>query len=65
MTFRAFFQMGRPLGKRKSGLTGEAIGGIGFEVFSYVHQLTAEIGYWLGEAFWEKGIATAAGRPAK
>lgn len=38
----------------------EAIGGIGFEILSDVHRLTAEIGYWLGEPFWGRGVATAA-----
>jgi len=25
-----------------------------------IHWLSAEIGYWLGEAFWNRGIVTAA-----
>jgi RimJ/RimL family protein N-acetyltransferase len=25
-----------------------------------VYRLTAEIGYWIGEPFWNKGIATEA-----
>jgi len=39
---------------------GEAVGGVGFELGSDVHKRTAEIGYWLGEPYWGKGIATAA-----
>jgi [ribosomal protein S5]-alanine N-acetyltransferase len=39
---------------------GSAIGGIGFEAMSDVHRFTAEIGYWLGEPFWGRGIATVA-----
>lgn len=39
---------------------GEAIGGIGFEFFSDVHRMTAEIGYWLGESMWGRGFATIA-----
>lgn len=38
----------------------EAIGGIGLHVQSDVYRKSAEIGYWLGEPFWGKGIATAA-----
>ncbi|MGH7933225.1 MAG: GNAT family N-acetyltransferase [Candidatus Binataceae bacterium] len=41
-------------------LHGEAIGGIGIEILSDVHRLTAEIGYWIGQALWGKGIATRA-----
>jgi ribosomal-protein-alanine N-acetyltransferase len=37
-----------------------AIGGIGFHRQSDVHRLTAEIGYWLGEPYWGRGIATLA-----
>jgi ribosomal-protein-alanine N-acetyltransferase len=41
-------------------LDGEAIGGIGLETFPDVHRMTAEIGYWVAEPFWGRGIATAA-----
>ncbi len=40
----------------------EAIGGIGLQRQSDVHRLSAEIGYWLGEPFWGRGIATRAVR---
>ena len=36
----------------------EAIGGIGITVNADVHRLTAEMGYWLGEPYWGKGIMT-------
>jgi RimJ/RimL family protein N-acetyltransferase len=39
---------------------GEAVGGIGFDVFDDVDRRTAEIGYWLAEPYWGRGIATAA-----
>ena len=39
---------------------GAAVGGIGLELKSDVERCSAEIGYWLGEAVWGKGIATAA-----
>ena len=38
----------------------EAIGGIGLRLGEDVFRETAEIGYWLGEPFWGKGIATRA-----
>jgi [ribosomal protein S5]-alanine N-acetyltransferase len=41
-------------------LAGEAIGGIGCRLLDDVNCKTAEIGYWLGEPFWGRGIATAA-----
>jgi len=39
---------------------GEAIGGIGFAIQHDVAYRSAEIGYWLGEEFWGRGIATEA-----
>jgi len=41
---------------------GEAVGGIGFHPQEDVHRGSAEIGYWLGEPFWGRGIATQAVR---
>jgi RimJ/RimL family protein N-acetyltransferase len=38
----------------------EAVGGVGLEVGEDVHRLSAEVGYWLGEDFWGRGLATAA-----
>jgi ribosomal-protein-alanine N-acetyltransferase len=38
----------------------EAIGGIGVSLNQDVHRLTAEMGYWLGEPYWGKGIMTEA-----
>ncbi len=38
----------------------EAIGGIALKVKEDVSRKSAELGYWLGEPFWGKGIATAA-----
>jgi RimJ/RimL family protein N-acetyltransferase len=37
-----------------------AIGGIGLELGTDVHRRSAEIGYWLGEPFWGRGITTEA-----
>ena len=38
----------------------EAIGGVGFVLHADVERVSAEIGYWLGEPFWGRGIATEA-----
>ena len=38
----------------------EAVGGIGFMLQQDVAHRSAEIGYWLGEEFWGRGIATDA-----
>jgi len=38
----------------------ELVGGIGLELQEDVHRHAAEIGYWLGEPFWGRGIATRA-----
>jgi RimJ/RimL family protein N-acetyltransferase len=38
----------------------EAIGGIGYTLRHDVERISAEIGYWLGSAFWGHGIMTAA-----
>jgi len=43
-------------------VAGEAAGGIGVAPQPDVHRRSAEVGYWLGEAFWNRGIATAAVR---
>jgi [ribosomal protein S5]-alanine N-acetyltransferase len=39
---------------------GDAAGGIGIELHSDVERVSAEIGYWLGESVWGRGIATEA-----
>ncbi len=38
----------------------EAIGSIGLTLGQDVHRFTAELGYWLAEPFWNKGIVTKA-----
>lgn len=38
----------------------EAVGGIGIELHSDVERVSAEIGYWLGQEYWNRGIATDA-----
>jgi [ribosomal protein S5]-alanine N-acetyltransferase len=39
---------------------GEAIGAIGYVPGADVERFSAEIGYWLGESYWGRGIATEA-----
>jgi RimJ/RimL family protein N-acetyltransferase len=39
---------------------GNAVGGIGYVVQKDVERVSAEVGYWLGEAYWGRGIATEA-----
>lgn len=41
---------------------GSAVGGIGLELREDVYRRSAEIGFWLGETFWGRGIATEAVR---
>jgi len=37
-----------------------AVGGIGYTLHDDVERVSAEIGYWLGTAFWGRGIMTSA-----
>jgi RimJ/RimL family protein N-acetyltransferase len=39
---------------------GEAVGGIGLVLRDDIDRVSAEIGFWLGEAFWGRGITTDA-----
>jgi len=41
---------------------GEAIGGISLRRGEDIERYTAELGYWLGEEFWGRGITTEAVR---
>ena len=38
----------------------EAVGGIGFDPLEGVSRRSARIGYWLGQPFWGRGLATEA-----
>jgi RimJ/RimL family protein N-acetyltransferase len=38
----------------------EIVGTIGLIIQSDIYRLSAELGYWIGEPFWGKGIATRA-----
>jgi ribosomal-protein-alanine N-acetyltransferase len=39
---------------------GEVVGGVGFHLGRDIARLSAEMGYWLGEEFWGRGLATRA-----
>lgn len=39
---------------------GEAVGGIGVMLQNDVERVSAEIGYWLGQPFWGRGIVSEA-----
>jgi ribosomal-protein-alanine N-acetyltransferase len=41
-------------------LNDEAVGSVGFVLRTDVERVSAEIGYWLAEPFWGRGIATEA-----
>ena len=38
----------------------EAIGNIGAHIGPDIHRYSAEVGYWLGESYWNKGVMTLA-----
>jgi len=52
----------QPLCRFAIVVEGEAAGSIGFTLHANVERVGAEIGYFLGEAHWGKGIATDAVR---
>ena len=41
-------------------VNGEAVGGIGLHPQTDIHRKNAELGYWLAEPFWGKGIVSKA-----
>jgi ribosomal-protein-alanine N-acetyltransferase len=41
-------------------MDGQAVGAIGYVMQPDVERVSAEVGYWLGEAFWGRGIASDA-----
>jgi [ribosomal protein S5]-alanine N-acetyltransferase len=43
-------------------IDGQAVGGIGIHILEDIYRRTAEIGYWLSEEFWGRGIVSDAVR---
>ena len=43
---------------------GEPVGGLGFQLGLDIARVSAEMGYWLGEDFWGRGLATRAAAAA-
>lgn len=41
-------------------VAGAAVGSVGLKLGSDIERRSAEIGYWLGEAYWGRGIMSAA-----
>jgi RimJ/RimL family protein N-acetyltransferase len=50
----------RPVTSFAIVVANRAVGGLGFELKTDVERYSAEVGYWLGEEIWGRGIATAA-----
>ena len=50
----------KPESRFAISVDGEAVGSIGFLLHSDVERNSAEIGYWLGEPFWGRGIMAEA-----
>jgi RimJ/RimL family protein N-acetyltransferase len=51
-----------PLANFAIVVNGEAVGGIGLTMGTDIFRRSAEIGYWLGEPLWGRGIASEAAR---
>ena len=58
--FIAFAGSGEDKIYRAIEVDGEVVGGIGVMVQTDIHRKNAELGYWLAEPFWGKGITTKA-----
>lgn len=52
----------RPTTNFAIAVDGLAVGGVGFHIQDDVFHRSAEIGYWLGEELWGRGITTEAVR---
>jgi len=59
-SFLSFATQGKPTHIFAIEVGGEAAGGIGIHPQSDIMRKNAELGYWLGEPFWGRGIITAA-----
>jgi ribosomal-protein-alanine N-acetyltransferase len=59
-TFLKHMRDQRPETAFAIAVNGEAAGSIAFQLGGDVERVSAEIGYWLGQPFWGRGIATEA-----
>ena len=60
---RAFLKsasLGTPNSNFAIDVESEAVGGLGYVPGGDVERYSAEVGYWLAEPFWNRGIATEA-----
>jgi RimJ/RimL family protein N-acetyltransferase len=60
---KAFIEMaskGNPISIFAIEINGEAVGGIGLHPQTDIHKKNAELGYWLAEPYWGKGIVSNA-----
>jgi len=57
-TFIASVRAAEPLTVFALEVDGEAAGSVGFTLHGDVERCSAEVGYWLGEAFWGRGIVS-------
>ncbi|HEV7334297.1 MAG TPA: GNAT family protein [Flavisolibacter sp.] len=58
--FIAFANSDDPVHIFAIDVNGEAVGGIGIHPLDDIHRKNAELGYWLAEPFWGKGIISNA-----
>jgi RimJ/RimL family protein N-acetyltransferase len=58
----AYVAKQQPITNFAIAVGGDAAGGIGVAPQPDVHRRSAEVGYWLGEDFWNRGIMTDAVR---
>ena len=59
-SFIAFTKQHSPIHVFAIDVDNQAVGGIGIHPQDDIHCRNAELGYWLGEPFWGKGIITKA-----
>jgi RimJ/RimL family protein N-acetyltransferase len=59
-TFLRHMRERRPETVFAIAVDGKAVGAIGFVLQKDVDRVSAEVGYWLGEKYWKRGIASEA-----
>jgi RimJ/RimL family protein N-acetyltransferase len=60
LEFLSMCMAGHPANIFAIDVDGEAVGSIGISQQSDIHAKNAEMGYWLAEEYWGKGLMTAA-----